>query len=241
MTEITITENEYNQNNLLYLQTTLSELLTRADCQIKCSTMGKRYKFQLTCPDYYSDIIRAELIDKVAEIIAVNYKYQFFNNTIKVGGISRLELEILYAGLIAADIEEDKRYAFEKIKSMKEFAIDGIFNFRLQPLKRKWTDVVSYMPGCFLTSQLHDFISYLLENKRKRVYIDDGKVYDNHYRRLKRNLLIGGDKAKIIREVLISNCGEIEIKGEVPAEDEKYLKEFYGEKIFFRKVNGQNS
>ena len=84
------------------------------------------------------------------------------------------------------------------------------------------------MPTCFVNSQLKDFISYLLENKKKRVYVDCGRVYDAHFKRLKRcSLLGGGDKVSIVREVLLSNCGEIELTGPLPADDEFYLKEFY--------------
>ena len=56
------------------------------------------------------------------------------------------------------------------------------------------------------------------------MYIDGGKVYDNHYRRLKRSSLLGGENIMIIREVLLSNCGEVELFGDIPKEDEYYLK-----------------
>lgn len=233
MTEITISENEYNENNLLYLQTTLSELLANIECKQKCSLVGKRYKYTLICPDNYQDIIRAEIADKLAEIIAVRYKYEFFKKTIKLVGLSPLEKEILYVGLIAADLEDDKKYSFDRFKYMNEIAIDGTYNFKLQPLKRKWSDVASYMPNCFLPSQLKDFMIYLLENKKRRAYIDQENVYDSHFRRLRRCMLLEGEKAKIVREVLLSNCGEVELNGKIPIEDEKYIKDYYGEKIFF--------
>jgi hypothetical protein len=139
--------------------------------------------------------------------------------------------------LIAADLEEDKKYSFDKLKCFKEIAIDGIFNFRLKPLKRKWQDVVSYIPTCFLNSQLKDFLSYLLENKTKRVYVDNGRVYDWHFRRLKRSNLLDCDQVKILREVILSNCGEVELSGELPKDDEYYLKEYYADKLFFSKTN----
>ena len=58
-------------------------------------------------------------------------------------------------------------------------------------------------------------------------------MYDSHYRRLKRSSLLEGDEIKIVREVLLSNCGEVELSGAIPKEDEYYLKEFYTDKIFF--------
>ena len=49
----------------------------------------------------------------------------------------------------------------------------------------------------------------------------------------KRRCPIDGDKIKIIREALLSNCGVVEISGEIPKDDEYYLKEFYSDKIIF--------
>ena len=233
MTQITVSEKDYNESNLLYVQSVMSELFTHADCSVKESVAGGRASLTITCPEYYKDIIKAELSDKLAEIIAIKYKYDFFKNSIRTGGLSKIEKEILLTSLIAADLEDDKKYAYEKIKAYREIAVDGIYNFRLQALKKKWQDVVGCVPNCFLNTQLKEFITYLLENKKKRVYVDCGKVYDSHYRRLKRTTLLDGEKVKIVREVLLSNCGEVELNGEIPKEDEYYLKEYYTDKIIF--------
>ena len=192
-----------------------------------------RITLSLTCPEHYHQIVKAEIIERVAEIIAISYKYEFFKNNLSVSGLNSTEREILLASLISADLEEDKKYALDRLKNQTEFVIDGFFSFRLKPLKAKWQDIVSYMPPCFISSQLKDFILYLLEHKRKRVYIDNGKVYDWHFRRLKKCSLLKGEQVKILREVLLSGCGEVEIAGKVPQEDERYIKEYYGDKIFF--------
>ena len=111
--------------------------------------------------------------------------------------------------------------------------MDGVYNFRLKPLKKKWGEVASYIPTSFLNTQLKEFITYLLENRKKRVYIDCGRVYDSHYRRLRRSMLLGGDGVEIVREVLLSGCGEVELCGDIPKDDEFYLKEYYSDKIYF--------
>ncbi|MBQ3220234.1 MAG: hypothetical protein IJB32_06580 [Clostridia bacterium] len=233
MTQITVSEKDYNESNLLYVQSVMSELFTHADCSVKESVAGGRASLTITCPEYYKDIIKAELSDKLAEIIAIKYKYDFFKNSIRTGGLSKIEKEILLTSLIAADLEDDKKYSFDRLKTYNDVAVDGIFNFRLQPLKNKWKDIVQYVPPGFMNTQLKEFVSYLIENKKKRVYVDDGRVYDSHYRRLKRSALLDGDGIKIIREVLLSNCGEVELSGSIPKDDEYYLKEFYNDKIIF--------
>lgn len=233
MGKITVTETENRKNNLFYIQSDLTELFALAECVIDNKQVGNRAIMTIICPDKYEKTVREEILDKLSEVIAVNYKYNFFKNSIHLTGLNETEKEILIASLIAADLDEDKKYTFEKIKNLKESAIDGIFNFRLLLLKKKWEDIVSYIPPCFINSQLKDFISYLLENNRKKIYIDGGKVYDSHYKRLKRTALLGGEKVSLVREVLLSNCGEIHMTGNVSEEDEYYLKEYYSNKIIF--------
>lgn len=233
MTKITISEKELNQDNLLYIQASIGELLSHADCSVKTTNIDNRALLTVNCPEYYSDIIKTELCDKVAEIIAIKYKYDYFKKNIYLNGLSLKEKEILFASLIAADLEDDKKYAFETVNKFSDIAVDGIYNFLLKALRKKWQDIVECIPASFLNSQLKDFIYFMLENKKKRVYVDDGRVYDCHYRRLKRSSLLDGDGIKIIREILLSNCGEVELSGQIPKEDEFYLKEFYCDKIFF--------
>jgi hypothetical protein len=237
MAIITVSDKDFNQNNLYYVQNAVQEILNTTQSRYQIKRLGSRAVLTIDCPEEYSEIISAEVADKLADVVAINYKYEFFKKNVSVSGLSNTEYEILMASLIAADLDEDKRYSFEKIKGSIDVAVDGIYNFRLQPLKKKWADVVSYIPTGFMCTQLKEFISYLLENKRKRIYIEEGRVYDCHYRRLKKCSLLGGDKVSILREVLLSNCGEIELSGSLPDDDEKYLKEYYGDRIVFSQGN----
>lgn len=233
MTSITVTEKESAGENLLYVQSASSELFSHADCSARVARTGGRVELKVNCPEFYSDLIKTEIADKVSEIITIKYKIDYFKKNLKVGGLTPNEKEILYASLIAADLEDDKRYTFGKLKTYDSIAIDGVYNFCLKPLKKKWQDVVECIPQIFLSSQLKEFISYLLENKKRRVFIDAGRVYDSHYRRLNRSELLGGESVKIVREVLLSNCGEVDICGEIPKDDEYFLKEYYRDKIVF--------
>lgn len=237
MTRITITDEERKLNNLLYVKTSVGETLTRAGAKADIDTADGRAVLTLNFCDEYSDVLRSELADKLGEVIAINYKYDFFKETVGMSGLTAVESEIMLASLIAADLPDDKKYAARVFLSGDGLSVDGIYNFRLRPLIRKWKDVASYMPDVFVGSQLKDFITYLLENKKKRVYIDHGKVYDSHYRRLKRCDLLGGGEAVITREVLLSNCGEVELAGSLCETDEKYLREYYGDKIIFSSGN----
>ena len=150
MAKIEITEKNCCGDNLYYLQTCLGEIFNHADCTLRSSVVDDRAKLTVNCPEYYADIIKAEVADKVSEIVAVKYKYEFFQKTLLIGGLNEQEKEILLVSLIAADFDEDKKYCFDKFKSYTDIAIDGVYNFRMQPLKKKWLDIVGYMPTCFL-------------------------------------------------------------------------------------------
>ena len=233
MVNISITENHKGSDNLFYLQSCIGETLKSAECYVKAETISNRAKLTVSCPEYYADIIKAEVADKLAEIIAIKYKYDYFKDKLHLEGLAEKEREILLVSLIAADLDEDKKYAFDRIKNYSQISVDGIYNFRLQALKNKWEQVVNCMPEYFLEAQLKEFLQYLLESKKKRIYIDNGSVFDNHYRKLKRCSLIDYQELPLIREIILSNCGELEVCGKLPEEDEKYIKEYYSGKIIF--------
>lgn len=233
MTNITISDKSSNKGNLLYIQQSLTEITNQTGTEVTVREDGQRAVMTFYCNEYFKEVIKAETADKVAEIIAVKYKYDYYKENVLTAGLKKDEREILLACLIAADLEDDKKYSFERVKKFDDLAIDGLYNFMLSGLRKKWTEVVGYIPKGFTSTQLNDFVGYLLENKRRRCYVDDGKVYDCHYRRLKRTDLMDGEKLKIIREILLSNSGEIEINGVVPEEDEYYMKAFYKDKIYF--------
>ena len=75
MTSISITEKDYNEENLLYIQASIGELLSHADCSISEQNTEGRAQLMINCPECYLDIIKSEISDKVAEIIAIKYKY----------------------------------------------------------------------------------------------------------------------------------------------------------------------
>ncbi len=228
-----ITENVAEESSVLYIQSTLSELFSHARCTASYSVVDGRARLAVSCPDELREIVRAEICDKAAEIAAVKYKYDFFKEKLLVSGLSAVETEILFAGLIAADLEDDKRYAYKRYFEEGEIALDGTYNFRLAPLRKKWQDVADYMPKVFINAQLKEFISYMIEDRKKRVYVSGGRVYDAHYRVLKRRALLGGEGAELTREVLLSGGGEVELSDAIAGEDEFYLKEFFGDKVYF--------
>ncbi len=231
MATLILTDRDIRENNLLYIQTALSEVFAQTDCKAMCKQSGSRSALIIDCPIICYDLIKDEVDDKAADVIVVNYKYEFFKELIRPEGLNKIERELLLTSLIAADIDDDKKYVLDKLKHQNECALDGIFNFRLRPLKKKWEEIAEYMPKYFINTQLKEFISYLIDGKNKKVFVSDKKVYDSHYRRLTKSRLLSDGECDIVKEVILSNCGQIELGSKIPDKDEYYLKEFYGDKV----------
>lgn len=245
MSQIKITESISKSKNVLYIYENLSAVIKQLGCLSDLRGGKNRYELVIDVPSSYKELVVNEVEDKIADVISVNYKYTFFNKRINSSGLSNVERELLLTSLISADIDEDKKYVVKKLKSYFEYTLDGIFNFRLKALKEKWLDIISYIPPGFQSTQLKDFIVYLIRDKMgKRVYFDGGVVYDKRYNLLKRTDLLSGDSGElnIVKEILLSGAGEIELGSPLPEKDEYYLKQFYGDRVRFNSnyFEGQN-
>ncbi len=237
MSEIKITESSFKSKNIIYVYTALSDVVNQMNGKAEIKKGRNRCELKIVVPSEYYDLIMQEVQDKMADVIAVNYKYSFFKKNIKVAGLLETEREILLTALISADIEEDKRYIVKRFRYFSEFALDGIFNFRMKPLKEKWKEISSYIPTAFPICGLRDFITYLIKDKMgKKVYYENGNVYDKRFNILKRRELLGEGAIEYgsIKEILLSGAGEIELGSKLPDNEEKYLRDFYGERVTFQ-------
>ncbi len=236
MSQIKITESARKSNNIIYIYEMLSLITKQLGCIDDLRGGKNRYELIIDVPSSYKDLLVSELEDKIADVISVNYKYTFFKKNVGLTGLNALEKELLLTALIAADIDEDKKYVIKKLKNFQEYALDGIFNFRMKALKEKWSDIIGYIPQGFQSLELKDFIIYLIKDKMgKKVYFDDGSVYDKRFNVLKRTELLTGDSGEIpvVKEILLSGAGEVELGTKLPETDELYLKQLYGDRVRF--------
>ena len=236
MSQIKITESARNGNNVNYIREALSLVNKQLGCLVDVRGGKNRYELVIDVPSSYRDLVVSEAEDKMADVISINYKYSFFKKNINLSSLKPVESELLLTSLIAADIDEDKRYVVKKLKGFQEYALDGIFNFRMKPLKEKWFDILSYVPQGFQSNQLRDFIIYLIKDKGgKKVYFDEGCVYDKRYNALKRRELLSGDSGEIpiVKEILLSGAGDVELASPLPKIDEEYIKQLYGDRVRF--------
>lgn len=232
-----LSDNSSHKQNINYIVRTSYEPLKKLKGIYEIRLSDDRVTLHVTLPDEYAELFKQVLIDKVADVIVVNYKYEYFTRYIRTGGLDETEYEMLIAALISADLEDDKRYIANENMSFTDFSIDGYYNFRLRPLKEKWSEIVTYIPTYFTFDRLSEFISYIVcEKNRKRAIVEDGKVYDSRYNRMLKGMMAGKiEKGLVTREVILSGFSEVELNTSVPETDEKYLISFFGDKIFFKK------
>ena len=235
MKKITVTDSESQSGAIGYLAKSLKPLCGDFCGEQRVGQAGGREILKLAFPDKYLDLFKSETEDKVADIIAVKYKYDFFKKRLKVEGLGAYDKELLFSAIISADLTEDKRYIIRKIRSLDNFVIDGIYNFKLLPLRNKWREILYCIPPYFTKTQLADFVAYLVGEKRgKKVIVDRQKVYDANYNLLERSKLIDGD-GDLLKEILLSSGGSLEIASGVTKEQFAYLKSFFGKRISFLK------
>lgn len=234
MEYFTVSENYENNNNILYLRESLSPSVFKNPAN-KIFADRHRVGIVFEIDENLLPFALQSLTDKIADVISISYKYNFFNDRIKTNGLNNEQRQLLITALISADLKEDKRYVKSKLDGKKEIAIDGVYNFRLSALVGKWKEICEYVPEFFTNREMNEFILYLVQERTGRpVSISNDKVYDRMGNRLNKTSLIPIGEYKTLCEVLLSGAREIILKETISNEKEfKCLKEYFGDKILF--------
>ena len=239
MEHLFVSENYENNSNILYIRENLCGLVYKG-VKEKVSADRNRVGLSFNVEEDLYKFVGDDLADKISDVIAIAYKYRFFENRIKTPALSKRQRELLLTSLISADILDDKKYIRAKFKDCKQIAIDGFFNFRMANLKRKWEEICAFIPEFFSERELKEFIVYLInEKKGKKVIVDGDKVFDRRGNRLRKCVLLPSDEYLVVKELLLCGASEIEVKNMPNSEEEiDYIKILFGDKILFK--SGEN-
>ncbi len=174
--------------------------------------------------------VREALAEKIAEVLGVGYKYEYINGRLNVA-LSRREKKLLCAALIAADYEGDRTYIRRKIEERGEVCIDGVWTFRLPPLKEKWQRIVEYVPEGFTSSDLKKFCEFLVGESKNKIYVKGKTVFGENFTPLRRSRLMGEEDTET--EIMLSDAGFVYCLGEVEDSVGDFLQKFYAERAIF--------
>lgn len=174
--------------------------------------------------------LRARTRDKIAEIIGIGYKFEYFRDRLKVC-LSIREKKLLLAALIAADFEGDGAYIRRKICDGEEYALDGFFVFRLAPLREKWDRIIGYIPAGFSSCDLKKFCDFLVSESKNKIYVKGKTVFGENLAPLRRSRLLGEED--IETEIILSDAGFVYCLGEVEDGVGDFLQKYYAERAIF--------
>jgi len=179
----------------------------------------------------YCPYVRKFTEEHIADIIAIGYKYAYFDKRLSLPLLTKLQRRVLLTSLVAADYAEDRAFVARRLHGFENYCIDGLFHFRLQALQQRWEEIIAYIPADMGEVGVESFVGFLIEDGGEKIFIKNGKVYDEDYRPLSRSLLTGAEWT--IGEVLLSGAEQVYCFGETDNETAAFLKKYYGEKVFF--------
>ncbi len=227
MEEITVSERKENNSFITYLYAAMCDELTRTGAKGELLFGEDRTALRISGADRE---VKGLLKEKIAEVIGVGYKYRFLRNKLHVclgGG----ETQLLLAALIAADLDGDKAYIRSKIEQSSECAVDGVYAFRLSPLREKWERIADYVPVGFSSPDLKKFCEFLVGESRNKIYLKGNSVFGENFAPLRRSRLTGEEDVRT--EIMLSDAGFVYILGEVEEQVGDFLQKYYAERAIF--------
>ena len=231
MEEITITQNGYNALFISYLHGKVQQRFSFLPAVCECKTDGEYAELAFRAERAYCPYVKRFAKEYMADIIAVGYKYDFFEKRLRLPFLNEEQRRLLFTALVSADYKDDKAYAYRGLGGGNTFCLDGTYHFRLRELKTRWEGIAQYVPTNMNALSLEDFLTFLTEDGEGKVFVKDGKVYDEEYRLLSRSVLTG--EPSTVAEILLGQAERIYCFGETDEQTTRFLKKYYPSKAVF--------
>ena len=229
--EITITQNGFDGLYMSYLFGKVRERFSFLPASCDMARKGDHTEIAFKTDAAYCPYVRKYTEEHIADILAVGYKYAYFEKRLPLPLLSPLKKRLLLTALVAADYKDDRVHIARRIRGFESYCLDGLFHFRLRDLKKRWDEIVEYIPTDMGETAMEGFIEFLAEDGEGKVFLKDGKVYDEEYRPLTRSLLTGVESA--VGEILLGGAERVYCFGEVDGSTAAFLRKYYGEKAIF--------
>ena len=225
---ITVSERSENGSHITYVYNALAEAVRKAGGSEELFFNEERAALRILVGEPTK--LRAQLRERIAEVIGVGYKFRYLDERLNVC-LSKREKQLLCAALIAADLEGDKAYIRRKLEKMDEYSVDGFYTFRLAPLREKWDRIIRYVPDGFSTADLKQFCDFLVGESKNKIYLKGNTVFTENFTPLRLSRLTGEEDLEM--EIILSDAGFVYCLGEVEDSVEDFLQKFYAERAIF--------
>lgn len=231
MEEITITQNGFDSRYMSYLYGKVRERFSFLPASCDLFAEGESAELAFKTERAYCPYVRKFAEDNIADIIAIGYKYAYFEKKLLLPLLDERQKRLLITALVAADYKEDKAYARKRFSGYEQYSLDGVYHFRLQELKKRWEGIAEYVPTDMSAASLDGFLEFLTEDGEGKLYLKNGKVYDEEYRLLTRSFLTG--KETSVGEIVLGGAERVYCFGETDKETAAFLRKYYGNKATF--------
>ena len=229
--QITIEQNGFDALYMSYLFGKVRERFSFLPSVCDMETDGDHVEIAFKTEREYFPYVRKYTEEHIADIIALGYKYAYFEKKLPLLLLPPLQKRLLLTALVAADYKEDKNHIIKRIRGYESYCLDGLFHFRLRDMQKRWDEIIEYIPMDMGETGMDSFIEFLAEDGVGKVFLKDGKLYDEEYRPLNKSLLTGVESP--IGEILISGAERVYCFGETDGDTAAFLKKYYGEKAVF--------
>lgn len=122
--------------------------------------------------------MQGQLYCIIADIIAVNMKFHYFEDLIKDYPLSE-GLVCVISALVGYEQDNEFEYVNQMLDKLYEYSIDGIINFRLKSLIEGWREVGEMLVAMMKTNpsqkELYAVAAYLMSERKKnnKVFVAD--------------------------------------------------------------------
>jgi hypothetical protein len=229
--EITITQNGFDGLYMSYLFGKVRERFSflPADCDI--ARKGDCTEIAFKTDRAYFPYVRKYTEEHIADVLAIGYKYAYFEKRLPLPLLTPMKKRLLLTALVSADYKDDRSHIARRIRGYESYCLDGMFHFRLRDLVKRWDEIIDYIPMDMSESGMDGFIEFLVEDGEGKLFLKDGKAYDEEYRPVTRSLLTGVETQ--VGEILLGGAERVYCFGEVDGDTAAFLRKYYGEKAIF--------
>ena len=214
-----------------YLYGKVRERFSFLPAAIDLEKNGEETELAFRTEREYCPYVRKFAEEHIADVLAVGYKYEFFEKRLALPLLTKRQRRLLLTALVAAVYREDRAHILRKIRGSKRYCLDGVYHFRLQELKKRWEGIVDYVPADMGESSMEGFLTFLAEDGEGKLFLKNGRVYDEEYRPLSRSLLTGVESP--VGEILLGGAERVYCFGDADEDTRAFLEKYYGEKAVF--------
>ena len=98
-------------------------------------------------------------------------------------------------------------------------------------MQKRWDEIIDYIPTDMGRTAAEGFLEFVAEDGEGKIFLKNGKAYDEEYRPQTKSLLTGVESP--IGEILLSGAERVYCFGEADEETTAFLKKYYGAKAVF--------